>query len=606
VKISSLVKLCLSQFSGRDRKTLYLISFLQVLLNLLEILAITLVGVIGALSASYLAGFPYPNWVIKSLEYLKLSSLSTKQTLVLVLIVTSFLFVFKSISSLLINFKIFRFLSDRQIMISTKLSEQFAMAPYEFVKKQNPQSIIFAVTDGINHIVLGILGNFFTGIAEFGLLILIILLLFVFNPITAIFTLIFFGIIAFLVHKVLGSLSTENGERLSLAAISSRNQISNLIYGYKEIFVYGKADFFNNRFSKARAESAYASALSIWLQQMPKYIFEIAMISAAISVVGIQLLQNNATGGISTLIVFLASATRLTPALMRVQVALLQLKNYQPGALISLDLINEMSFFSNKWKTSDSKYTLTSPPKIEFNNVNFKFQDGGIETLSSVSLTIPSGKVTAFVGASGSGKTTLIELMLGIYSPISGDVVFHDGELELIGSKVIGIAYVPQNPFIIDGTLTDNIAIGIPNNLVDESALNFAIRASGLKSVIDALPEGIHTNLVSSASRLSGGEKQRITIARALYTKPRLLIIDEGTSALDGLTEQFITESIFSMANSMTIVLVAHRLSSIKNADVIHYMNQGMIIETGTFDELKQKSPEFAKQVELMSLNNKP
>jgi len=603
MKIKDLVKLCLSQFSWRDRRTLYIISTLQAALNLLDIIAITLVGVVGALGVSYVAGFALPDWVATILAYLKLDGFSIEQTLILVSVLTAFLFVTKSISSVLINLRVFRFLSIRLAAISTTLSKQLSKAPYQFIKKQNPQNIIYAITDGVNNLVIGVLGNFFTGIAEFILLFLIMLLLFILNPLTAVFTLVFFGLIAFLLHRVLGSVSIKYGNRFSSALISGRDQISSLLYAYKEILVFGKSEFFTKRFHETRQESALAYTMGVWLQQIPKYIFEIALILGAAGIVGFQVIQNNATGGSSILIVFLASATRLTPALMRLQVALLQLRNSQPGAMITLELISQLKYLSNQVYIHEARHALVSPPKIEFKNVYFKYQDGNSKTITNVSLTIPAKKVTAFAGVSGSGKTTLIDLLLGIYLPNEGEIIFHDNEDTVHVNQVYGMAYVPQNPYIIDGTLTENIALGIPSELIDATALDFAIKASGLKSVIDSLIEGVNTNLGGLASRLSGGEKQRIAIARALYVKPKLLVIDEATSALDGVTEQYITDSIFALADDMTIVLIAHRLSSIKNAHVIYYMNKGLIKGSGSFDELRSKLPEFAEQVRLMNLD---
>jgi len=603
MKIRDLVKLCLLQFSKRDKRTLYMISVLQAALSLLDILAISLIGVIGALGVSYVAGFAIPEWVLTVLGYLKLDGFSIEQTLILVSALTAVLFVTKSISSVFINFRVFRFLSIRQAAISTKLSNQLSEAPYQFIKKQNPQNLIYAVTDGVNNLIIGVLGSFFTGIAEFLLLFLIVLLLFILNPLTAIFTLVFFGLIAFSLHKLLGSVAIKYGNRNSIASISGRSQISTLLYAYKEIFVFGRSEFFTKRFHKTRHESALTYAMSTWLQQMPKYIFEIALILGAAGIVGFQVLQNNATGGISMLIVFLASATRLTPALMRLQVALLQLRNFQPGAMITLELISQLKDLSSKMDTHETQHVLINPPKIEFENVNFKYQDGETETITDVSLTIPAKKVTAFAGVSGSGKTTLIDLLLGIYSPSTGEIIFYDNGVKVQVNKVYGVAYVPQSPFIIDGTLIENIAIGIPSELIDKAAIDFAINASGLKSVVDSLTEGVDTNLGGLASRLSGGEKQRIAIARALYVKPKLLVIDEATSALDGVTEQYITDSIFALTDDMTIVLIAHRLSSIKNAHVIYYMNEGLIKGSGIFDELRSKLPEFAEQVRLMNLD---
>lgn len=603
MKIRDLVKLCLLQFSKRDKRTLYMISVLQAALSLLDILAISLIGVIGALGVSYVAGFAIPEWVLTVLGYLKLDGFSIEQTLILVSALTAVLFVTKSISSVFINFRVFRFLSIRQAAISTKLSNQLSEAPYQFIKKQNPQNLIYAVTDGVNNLIIGVLGSFFTGIAEFLLLFLIVLLLFILNPLTAIFTLVFFGLIAFSLHKLLGSVAIKYGNRNSIASISGRSQISTLLYAYKEIFVFGRSEFFTKRFHKTRHESALTYAMSTWLQQMPKYIFEIALILGAAGIVGFQVLQNNATGGISMLIIFLASATRLTPALMRLQVALLQLRNFQPGAMITLELISQLKDLSSKMDTHETQHVLINPPKIEFENVNFKYQDGETETITDVSLTIPAKKVTAFAGVSGSGKTTLIDLLLGIYSPSTGEIIFYDNGVKVQVNKVYGVAYVPQSPFIIDGTLIENIAIGIPSELIDKAAIDFAINASGLKSVVDSLTEGVDTNLGGLASRLSGGEKQRIAIARALYVKPKLLVIDEATSALDGVTEQYITDSIFALTDDMTIVLIAHRLSSIKNAHVIYYMNKGLIKGSGSFDELRSKLPEFAEQVRLMNLD---
>jgi ABC-type multidrug transport system fused ATPase/permease subunit len=282
---------------------------------------------------------------------------------------------------------------------------------------------------------------------------------------------------------------------------------------------------------------------------------------------------------------------------------LLQLRNFQPGAMITLELISQLKDLSSKMDTHETQHVLINPPKIEFENVNFKYQDGETETITDVSLTIPAKKVTAFAGVSGSGKTTLIDLLLGIYSPSTGEIIFYDNGVKVQVNKVYGVAYVPQSPFIIDGTLIENIAIGIPSELIDKAAIDFAINASGLKSVVDSLTEGVDTNLGGLASRLSGGEKQRIAIARALYVKPKLLVIDEATSALDGVTEQYITDSIFALTDDMTIVLIAHRLSSIKNAHVIYYMNEGLIKGSGIFDELRSKLPEFAEQVRLMNLD---
>jgi ATP-binding cassette subfamily C protein len=603
MNIKDLITRCIALFSSRDKKILVVVSFLQAAMHLLDIVAIALIGVIGALSVTYVSGLALPNWVESLLQFIRLDNLSIEKILIFISVVTASLFTLKSISSVFINFKILKFLSRRQAAISARLSKQLSSAPYQFIKKKESQNIIFSVTDGVNYIILGVLANFLIGISELVLLVLIMFFLFIFNPVTAIFTLVFFGLVALFLHYILGRISYKYGQKSSLTSILGRNQISNLIYAFKELVVFRRSDYFSKKFNETRTESANASAIGVWLQQLPKYIYEMALIFGAAVIVGFQILQNSAGGGISTLMVFLASATRLTPALMRVQTCLLLIKSYQPGAIISLDLMDELRLFNPESEVGGLVHPLTSPPRIELINVDFKFQDGLINVLSDISLTIPAGKVTAFTGLSGSGKTTLIDLILGIYPPTAGKIMFHQGEYQIPANLVTGAAYVPQDPFIIDGTLKENIAFGIPEELVIESNLIFAIQSSGLKSVVSSLPEGVLTNIGNLSSRLSGGEKQRIAIARALYIKPKLLVIDEGTSALDGLTEKFITDTLFALAGSTTVVLIAHRFSSIKNADTIHYMNNGFVLNTGTWDELKQSTPEFRTQVELMGLD---
>jgi ABC-type multidrug transport system fused ATPase/permease subunit len=345
-------------------------------------------------------------------------------------------------------------------------------------------------------------------------------------------------------HRVLGRVSSKFGERFSITAVSGRNQISNLLHAYREIYVFNRIKFFNEKFRETRTENAQSFGMSLWIQQLPKFIFEVALVIGAAGFVGFQAIQNSASGGLGVLLIFLASASRLTPALMRIQTGLLQVRNYQPGALIALNLkrdldVHEISQIVDKLKT----ITLNHAPAIELHQVDFKYPDGNSDALKGVSISLPAGKVTALAGASGSGKTTLVDLLLGIYSPTSGSLSISSGGKVYSPHEITGAAYVPQNPFILEGTLLENIAIGIPATEVDFEGVEYAVNRAGLKKVVDALPEKLDTQMGSLSGGLSGGERQRIAIARALYVKPKLLIIDEGTSALDGSTEKSVTDT---------------------------------------------------------------
>jgi ATP-binding cassette subfamily C protein len=605
MKIRELLRECLSVLSPRDRRILYLAAALQAALNIADVVAIALVGAIGALGVSYVAGFALPTWVSTLLASIGLGNLTVQQALVATAVVAAALFVIKSVSSTFVSFKIYRFLASRKAQLSAKLAKNLSSTSYFWLKNQNPQNIIFAITDGINNLMIGIIGNFFVVLADGALLILILITLLVVDPTTALFTFIFFCLIALLLHRVLGRLSSKFGEKFSKSAISGRNQVSNLLHAYREIFVFGRMEFFNERFKATRLDNAISFSTSLWIQQLPKFIFEVALVIGAAGLVGYQALQNSASGGLGVLLIFLTSASRLTPALMRIQTGLLQVRNYQPGALIALNLKKDLAFNNeNRNIKSTELIPLQTAPTVDFQNIYFRYPDSEIDAIRGVSLTLPAGKVAAFAGASGSGKTTLVDLLLGIYAPTSGGIQITCNNQNLSPTQLAGAAYVPQNPFLIEGTVLENIAIGIPTNEIDYEAIQFAIKGAGLTEVINSLPEKLETEMGSLSGRLSGGEKQRISIARALYVRPKLLIIDEGTSALDGSTEKSVTDSFLSLAGDVTIVLIAHRLASIKHADIIFFMESGQVKGQGTFVELQQKLPAFAEQVILMDLSH--
>jgi ABC-type multidrug transport system fused ATPase/permease subunit len=506
MKIRELLRECLSVLSPRDRRILYLAATLQAALNIADVIAIALVGAIGALGVSYVAGFALPTWVSTFLKSIGLGNLTVQQALVATSVLAAALFVIKSVSSTFVSFKIFRFLASRQAQLSAKLAKELSSTSYVWLKNQNPQNIIFAITDGINNVMVGVIGNFLVVLADGALLILILITLLVVDPTTALFTFVFFGLFALLLHRVLGRLSSKFGEQFSKTAISGRNQMSNLLHAYREIFVFGRMEFFNERFKATRLDNAISFSTSLWIQQLPKFIFEVALVTGAAGLVGYQAIQNSASGGLGVLLIFLTSASRLTPALMRIQTGFLQVRNYQPGALIALNLKKDLAFNNeNRNKKSTELISLQTAPNVEFQNIYFRYPDSEIDAIRGVSLILPAGKVSAFAGASGSGKTTLVDLLLGIYAPTSGSIQVNFDNRNLSPTQLTGAAYVPQNPFIIEGTVLENIAIGIPADEIDHEAIQYAIKSAGLTEVINSLPEKLETQMGSLSGRLSGG-----------------------------------------------------------------------------------------------------
>jgi ABC-type multidrug transport system fused ATPase/permease subunit len=220
-----------------------------------------------------------------------------------------------------------------------------------------------------------------------------------------------------------------------------------------------------------------------------------------------------------------------------------------------------------------------------------------------LSLQIRPGELVAFVGPSGAGKTTLIDLILGVLNPGSGRVEISGCTPLAAIEKWPGcIGYVPQDVVIFNGTIRENIALGFDSEFVSDVQISEALKVAHLKEFVQSLPEGLDTRVGDRGTKLSGGQRQRLGIARAMYTKPKLLVLDEATSSLDGKTESAISESISELAGNVTVILIAHRLSTVRNADQVVYINEGKIVQTGSFEEVRRKVTNFDIQAKLMGL----
>jgi ATP-binding cassette subfamily C protein len=575
---------------------------LQLAINLGDIAAIAMVGALGALGANYVAGISLPEWITTGLNTLGLSNFSIQSLIVYISILTATLFILKSVLTSIGTLKLFKFIARRQSEISTSLVTSLASANFRWMRKQNLQQITYSVTDGVNAMTTGIIGNFILLVSDLSLLVFIVIVLIFIDPATALFTFMFFGLVSIVLNKTIKGMSIRFGEQLSTSTIKGRSQLESLLKLYREISIASKQSFFVDEFRSTRQVNSNANGLALWLQQFPKFIFEISLVIGAGALVAYQVWVNDASNVIGVLFVFLAAAGRLIPALMRIQNSLLQISNYRYGANLTLDLISNLDDLTLKFRSTPRTVEIDGAPDINLNDITFLYDDSGKPVFENLSLKINSGEVTAIVGPSGAGKTTLIDLILGIYKPNEGDIYLYTQSQKVNPESVINFAYVPQMPNLISGSLQENITLGLKQSEVNIEFLKHAVTSSGLDDLIKNLPNGLDTKIDSIGNRLSGGELQRISIARALYLNAKLIVLDEGTSSLDGNTEKFVTDYLFSLKGKVTIIIVAHRLSSIKMADNIYYLEEGEIKGSGKFNDLQESLPGFAEQVKNMSL----
>jgi ATP-binding cassette subfamily C protein len=575
---------------------------LQLAINLGDIAAIAMVGALGALGANYVAGISLPEWITTGLNTLGLSNFSIQSLIVYISILTATLFISKSVLTSIGTLRLFKFIARRQSEISTSLVTSLSSANFRWMRKQNLQQITYSVTDGVNAMTTGIIGNFILLVSDLSLLVFIVIVLIFIDPATALFTFMFFGLVSIVLNKTIKGMSIRFGEQLSTSTIKGRSQLESLLKLYREISIASKQSFFVDEFRSTRQVNSNAHGLALWLQQFPKFIFEISLVIGAGVLVAYQVWVNDASNVIGVLFVFLAAAGRLIPALMRIQNSLLQISNYRYGANLTLDLISNLDDLTLKFRSTPRTVEIDGAPDINLNDITFSYDDSDKPVFENLSLKINSGEVTAIVGPSGAGKTTLIDLILGIYKPNEGDIYLSTQSQKVNPESVINFAYVPQMPNLISGSLQENITLGLKQSEVNIEFLKHAVTSSGLDDLIKNLPNGLDTKIDSIGNRLSGGELQRISIARALYLNAKLIVLDEGTSSLDGNTEKFVTDYLFSLKGKVTIIIVAHRLSSIKMADNIYYLEEGEIKGSGKFNDLQESLPGFAEQVKNMSL----
>jgi ABC-type multidrug transport system fused ATPase/permease subunit len=330
------------------------------------------------------------------------------------------------------------------------------------------------------------------------------------------------------------------------------------------------------------------------------------MVIGAIIICAFQFYFTDATHAVSILSVFLAAGSRIAPAILRVQSGAIAIKGSYGGASKTLALMKEL----------DDKIEEVDPEEIykirnlsdfdgsaEISKLTFAYSDSGKNVLSNIDLNIRTGEILAIVGPSGAGKSTLVDLLLGLYRPISGEIKLGGVDPRLAIKAWPGlVSYVPQSVSLINGTIAENVALGFSNEEIDFAKVRECLETAQLGSYMATLPNGVDTSVGESAVRMSGGQLQRLGIARAIYTQPKLLVLDEATSSLDGRTESEVSDAILALRGKITIVLIAHRLSTVLKADKLVYLQDGKILSIGTFDQVRQAIPEFAEQASLSGL----
>ncbi|QUY63681.1 Multidrug ABC transporter ATPase [Gulosibacter molinativorax] len=310
---------------------------------------------------------------------------------------------------------------------------------------------------------------------------------------------------------------------------------------------------------------------------------------------------SSAEAALSTLGVFAAASVRLLPMLNGLSGTMTMIRIGQPGLHLLAEEVERLDSVEEYQETPRTSERYRGD--IEIDNVVFQFEDASEPVVNGVSMDIRDGEMVALVGSSGAGKSTVLDLLIGLFEPTRGEIRCGGRRIDDDPAAWnLSLAIVPQDVFLIDDSIRRNIAFGDRESEINDERMQVAIEAAQLGQLISELEDGLDTRVGERGVRLSGGQRQRLGIARALYREPSVLILDEATSALDNATEALIAETIETLKGKLTIIVVAHRLSTVKNADRIYFMKDGKVESEGTFGDLTTTNSDFAKLVELGKL----
>lgn len=595
----------LNLMSKEDRRKLSLVVFMQFTVSLLDLIGVALVGVLGSVVVAGLGSGTQGKRVSYIVHFLGIENRTLQVQSAVLGCLVALLLVIRTLATVFIARRTLYFLSRKAAQLSSNLLLRLLSQSYLEIKSNSTHSTIFSLTYGVQVVVLGVIGVAINTIADFLVLVILGVGLTVVDPLIALLTFLMFGAVGLTIFLVSNNRATKLGARNSKLMIKSDERTSEVLHSYREIVVRNRQEFYARELGKIRMDLANTLAEIQFLPQVSKYIIEITMVVGGLLICAIQFKLQGATHAVATLGVFLVASTRIAPAVMRIQQGATGIKSNLSVAKPTLDLIHSLGTVKPVDSSSDSFDIIHAgfKPGIQINKVSFKFPNSQRYSLQDVSINVEPGSRVAIVGPSGAGKTTLIDILLGLHIPSEGSV-FISGVPPLSSMKTWpgAIGYVPQDVVLSQGTIRENILLGYPNEMISDHMIWDALQAAQIDGFVKSLPRGLDSYVGERGSGLSGGQRQRLGIARALVTNPRLLILDEATSSLDIATEYDLTKTILEFDKSITVIVVAHRLSTIRDSDVIFFLEQGKLLASGNFQELRNTVPNFEHQVKILGL----
>lgn len=601
------VKRALRLLTVKQRLKYFALIASRIFSSILDVIGVALIGLVTGLAATNIdpnqpltiAGFTLP--------------LVSQQSLVYLVLLLLVLFLTKSFLAIFFINRMVVFLADIESMKAKEISEHIFSGKLENLRARSKSEILWTTGTSTSNAFSGVLTSFASLISELFLLILIISTFIFVDAIATFFVMIYFGLVVLFVQLAISKSLKRLGTEAAKGNVQSTSALENLTETFREIIVYRKQSYFLRNYGEARTLMAKSTAGVNFYAAMPRYVLETALMLGVVMFVGFQFVTGQLSSGFVVIAVFLSGGVRIMASLLPFQHALSSIKVQTEQAGFCLDILEDFEGKESSTQVDSHELSshflgsLDSPTdfSVEFKDVSHIYLGAKKNTIHNLNIKIPSGSHVALIGPSGAGKTTIADLALGLIEPTNGIVKIGNFKPQDLLNSFPGIvSYVPQKPGLISGTILENIAIGVHASEIDHEQAAKALEAAHLLEFVNSLPGGIDSDVGTHSGSLSGGQLQRLGLARALYNKPKLIILDEATSALDASSESIVSESINSLGKEVTVIVIAHRLSTIQNSDIVFALENGEVIASGSFADLRKNVPLVADYVKLMSFDD--